>query len=383
MLQQLTNLPDNELMARARKLKDEEAAGILLERYSHLLAAVSLPSLNSYGNTPDDFFPSLLRRLFYSLQTQTIPKLGEWMQFFIKSQGNRTTKNTFFFPSSASSDITRLEYKVEKANTNLLQKQQLTSTMDAAFDQLDEADRDLLHEFYFEQKTFAEIAAEQGYTIEEVRTMVKNAKQELASLSLANLETVKVKQEKPPVDITSEEIVTPVYARAAKREKESDKGGATLEIEAQGITSGRARSSKRKKETIQEGAVLEIQEGVVNPTPARATRRKKETMQEHATLEIQEQSISVAPVRSTKRKKEISQGQAILEIQEQHKNTEYTTPVIQEAMTQGYEKLGKRTHHRNLGYIKIEKQEQVITPGYAKFGQQGQDIKDLQQGSLF
>ncbi|TWV89427.1 hypothetical protein [Chitinophaga pinensis] len=73
MLQQLTNLPDNELMARARKLKDEEAAGILLERYSHLLAAVSLPSLNSYGNTPDDFFPSLLRRLFTACKRKPFP----------------------------------------------------------------------------------------------------------------------------------------------------------------------------------------------------------------------------------------------------------------------------------------------------------------------
>lgn len=161
MLQQLTNLPDNELMARARKFKDEEAAGILLERYSHLLATVSLPSLNnSYGNTPDEFYPSLLQRLLNSLQTQTIPKIGEWMQFFIKSQSSRTERNTFYFPSSASRDITQLEYKVERANSNQLQKQQLASTIEAVLDQLDTADRELLMEFYFEQKTFAEIAAE-------------------------------------------------------------------------------------------------------------------------------------------------------------------------------------------------------------------------------
>jgi len=189
MLQQLTNLPDNELMARARKLKDEEAAGILLERYSHLLATVSLPSLNnSYGNTPDEFYPSLLQRLLNSLQTQTIPKIGEWMQFFIKSQSSRTERNTFFFPSSASRDITRLEYKVEKANSNLLQKQQLAITMEAVLDQLDAADRELLEEFYFEQKTFAEIAAEREYTIEKTRILLKRSKQELASLILANLE---------------------------------------------------------------------------------------------------------------------------------------------------------------------------------------------------
>lgn len=189
MLQQLTNLTDNELMARARKLKDEEAAGILLERYSHLLATVSLPSLNnSYGNTPDEFYPSLLQRLLNSLQTQTIPKIGEWMQFFIKSQGSRTERNTFFFPSSASRDVSRLEYKVEKANSNLLEKKQLASTMETVLDQLDTADRELLEEFYFEQKTFAEIAAEKEYTIEKTRILLKRSKQELASLILANLE---------------------------------------------------------------------------------------------------------------------------------------------------------------------------------------------------
>ncbi|PWV54443.1 hypothetical protein [Chitinophaga sp. S165] len=197
MLQQLANLPDNELMARARKLKDEEAAGILLERYSHLLAAVSLPSLNNYDNTPDDFFPSLLQRLFNSLQTQTIPKIGEWMQFFVKSQANRTARNRFYFPSSASSDITRLEYKVEKANSNLLQKQQLVSAMKAAVDQLNADDEELLEEFYLEQKTFAEIAIERGYTIEETRKSLKRSKQQLASLILSNLEYAKSRKQEP------------------------------------------------------------------------------------------------------------------------------------------------------------------------------------------
>jgi len=216
MLHQLANLPDNELMARARKLKDEEAAGILLERYSHLLATVSLPSLNSYGNTPEEFFPTLLQRLFYSLQTQTIPKIGEWMQFFVKSQGSRTARNTFYFPSSASSDITRLEYKAERADSNLLQKHQLTSTMNAAFYQLNTADRELLEEFYLEQKTFAEIVAENGYTIEEIRIRLKRCKQELASLTLANLD----------------------YTKFRKQEQDTDQGHTTSTKQAQEVPPG-------------------------------------------------------------------------------------------------------------------------------------------------
>ncbi|MBW8683161.1 RNA polymerase sigma factor [Chitinophaga rhizophila] len=224
MLQQLANLPDNELMARARKLKDEEAAGILLERYCHLLAAVSLPSLNNYGNTPDDFFPPLLQRLFKSLQTQTIPKLGEWMQFFVKSQGNRTARNQYYFPTSASSDITRVEYKTEKANSNLLQKQQLVSSMNTAFDQLKTADREALQEFYLEQKTFAEIAAEQGTTIEEVRLQLKRSKQELASLVLADLEHAKAERQEQdfiPEAIIPEPQVAKLYTEYIPLELEA------------------------------------------------------------------------------------------------------------------------------------------------------------------
>jgi hypothetical protein len=240
MLQQLANLTDNELMARARKLKDEEAAGILLERYSHLLAAVSLPSLNSYDNTPDEFFPSLLQRLFNSLQTQTIPKIGEWMQFFIKSQGNRTARNRFYFPSSASSDITRVEYKVEKANSDLLQKQQLASTMKAVFDQLDTADRDLLTEFYIEQKTFAEIAGEQGYTIEETRKLLKRSKQELASHILAKLEYAKFGKE--------EQDVRPEYAKSEKQEHNMNLGYVKFAKQEQDISLGYAKFEKQEQD---------------------------------------------------------------------------------------------------------------------------------------
>ena len=41
---QLNNLNDKELLLRMRKSQDREAAGVLLDRYSHLLVAVCLPT---------------------------------------------------------------------------------------------------------------------------------------------------------------------------------------------------------------------------------------------------------------------------------------------------------------------------------------------------
>jgi hypothetical protein len=302
MLQQLANLPDNELMARARKLKDEEAAGILLERYSHLLATVSLPSLNSYDNTPDEFFPTLLQRLFYSLQTQTIPKIGEWMQFFIKSQGSRTARNTFYFPSSASSDITRLEYKAEKADSNLLQKQQLTATMNAVFDQLDIADRELLEEFYLEQKTFAEIAAENGYTIEETRMRLKRCKQELASLTLANLEYAKSPKH--------EQNIIPGYTASGKQEQDVHPEYVKTEKQEHDINTGYTNYRQQEQAVSREYATFEKQKLDINPAYTAFRQQGQDINLEYVKSIKQEQDINLRYAKFGK------QGQDIKDLQQ-------------------------------------------------------------------
>ena len=71
MQQQLTNLSDKELISRARKQNDREAEGVLMDRYSHLLVAVTIPHLNKDKSLdPSTVFPSLLQRLSASLKTQ-------------------------------------------------------------------------------------------------------------------------------------------------------------------------------------------------------------------------------------------------------------------------------------------------------------------------
>ncbi|WP_147319913.1 sigma-70 RNA polymerase sigma factor region 4 domain-containing protein [Chitinophaga silvisoli] len=344
MLHQLANLPDSELMARARKLKDEEAAGILLERYSHLLAAVSLPSLNNYDNTPDEFFPSLLKRLFKSLQTQTIPKIGEWMQFFIKSQSNREARNTYYFPTSASSDITRLENKAEKANSNLLQRKELTATMKEAFDDLDASHKEVLKEFYFDQKTFAEIAADREYTMDKIRKMIKRSKQELASLILEKLEYAKINKHTRPVNETPEPVLVIENEPPKKRKKSS--------------TSSLKNAAPRKQKQSDTMVVEEKQE------PALVLISAKSAIQEQ---ESQPAGILIS----------VDEGQeaATLRVAVQ---AEENLQAIKPAPTLVLVSANLETEIENSG-----NQEQDSNQGYANSRKQGQDIKDLQQGSLF
>ncbi|QHS63468.1 sigma-70 family RNA polymerase sigma factor [Chitinophaga agri] len=398
MLQQLANLPDNELMARARKLKDEEAAGILLERYSHLLAAVSLPSLNSYGNTPDDFFPSLLKRLFKSLQTQTIPKIGEWMQFFVKSQGSRTERNAFYFPTSASSDITRIEYKVEKANIDLLQKQHISAAMQAAFDQLSDDDRDMLTEFYLEQKTFAEIAGERGYTLEETRLLIKQSKQELASQVLANLEHSK------PV-VTEESTVT-AHVKTARPRKETKSAKRTQVINVEDVISDTPEPPQTIVVNVEynEPVIAEENSVPVNlktARPRRETRSTKRTQVinvEDVISDAQEPAKPTAFKKPRKTRMAVNVEDIVSDTQVPNAHLAYATAVkeqptavleivsdgqAEETMPPASVKPSKRRRTIILEIPQTDNQEKAINLDYAKSGKQGQDIKDLQQGSLF
>jgi len=185
MLQQLTNLSDKELISRTRKLKDQEAEGVLLERYSHLLVAISMPYLNNGpGTSPEEIFPAILQRLSGSLKTQTIPKANEWIHYNAKAQNNQSDSHIPFFPSTESREVQQVESRIEKATNNLLEQQQLVSEMLKLFAKMETEEKYFLQQFYIDQKSFAELAAAKKYPIEKVRLKLRLAKQKLASLMM-------------------------------------------------------------------------------------------------------------------------------------------------------------------------------------------------------
>lgn len=181
MYQQLSNLSDKELISRARKLKDREAEGVLLERYSHLLVAICLPSLkNNPGASAQTLFPSLLQRLSNGLKTQTIQKASEWVHQTVKAYFANPEKVVPYYPSREARDQLHTENRVEKAATNTIEKQQLIIQINQALSGLSADDRFLVEQFYLENKTFADLAAQKGYTPEKVRHLLKKAKSRLA-----------------------------------------------------------------------------------------------------------------------------------------------------------------------------------------------------------
>ncbi|NLR58534.1 sigma-70 family RNA polymerase sigma factor [Chitinophaga polysaccharea] len=183
MQQQLTNLSDKELISRARKQHDREAEGVLMDRYSHLLVAVTLPHLSQQSNLdPNVVFPSLLQRLSASLKTQTIYKVNEWILHIQKGYLSKPEKNTPFYPSRDGRDLLHIENTVDKAATNIIDRQDLIVRLEQALQRLNADDRALITQFYLENKPFADLSATTGISREKLRTQLKAAKGKLAKL---------------------------------------------------------------------------------------------------------------------------------------------------------------------------------------------------------
>ncbi|RFS26434.1 sigma-70 family RNA polymerase sigma factor [Chitinophaga silvatica] len=183
MQQQLTNLSDKELISRARRQNDREAEGVLMERYSHLLVAVTMPQLHKDSSLdPSTIFPVLLQRLSASLKTQTIYKASEWILHIQKGFLGKPEKNTPFYPSREVRDLLHIENLVDKATNNVIDSNELMLRLEQAMDRLHDEEKTLLKQFYLENKSFADLSAITGQPRDKVRAQLKSAKGKLAKL---------------------------------------------------------------------------------------------------------------------------------------------------------------------------------------------------------
>ncbi|WP_295123284.1 sigma-70 family RNA polymerase sigma factor [uncultured Chitinophaga sp.] len=174
----LNNMTDKELLNRVRKLMDEEAVGTLLERYSHLVVAYSLPKMANRESAAQ-VIPALLKDLDQNFRTMHIPRANDCVEH---------TLEDYFSPKKHPNHVSRevqaiyrSESRVQQSGSNPIARQQLGTELESALEKLTAEDQQVVALFYAEQKTFEEIAAARGITKDKVRTILKTARKKLAT----------------------------------------------------------------------------------------------------------------------------------------------------------------------------------------------------------
>ncbi len=176
----LNNLTDKELLLRIRKHQDQEAAGALLDRYSHLLVALSLPHLSAESRA-ETAFPDLTRQLYARLLHSTTNKVNEVLYALVTSYFSMRDKTQPPLPLPYEQAIQRLETRVENAGNNPIEKEALAAQLEKAFGTLQADEQMMVTRFYLEHQSLSDLAESQHTTTDEVRNKLKGAKKKLAT----------------------------------------------------------------------------------------------------------------------------------------------------------------------------------------------------------
>lgn len=178
---QLNNLNDKELLLRMRKLQDREAAGVLLDRYSHLLVAVCLPKLSQEKNA-ETVFPALTRQLFTQLSS-SFGKINEAVYAIVQSYFSKGNKTNAAYPPPLQTvqAIQKLESQVELAGNNPIAKAALTERIEQALQTLSGEETQLVTGFYLEHLSLQELAVRQRTTADKIRNSLKGIRKKIAT----------------------------------------------------------------------------------------------------------------------------------------------------------------------------------------------------------
>ena len=176
----LNNLSDKELLYRIRKLEDREAAGVLLDRYSHLLVAACLPRLTQEQRA-EVVFPALTQQLFSRSQF-LYGKVNQAVYTLIQNYFNTGSKlhTTPYEPRHAQA-VHHLESRVEHAGTNPIERETLARQLELALEKLDGMEKQLIAQFYIEHRSFSELSQMHNTTAEKIRNQLSKAKKKLAT----------------------------------------------------------------------------------------------------------------------------------------------------------------------------------------------------------
>lgn len=171
---QLNNLSDRELLLRFRKFREREAAGALLDRYSHLLVAVCLPGLDAQ-HPAETVLPELTHRMYGQLSGAN-GKVNELLYGTVQQYFGKTRKGSGYPPA-----MRELESRVELSGNNPIEKMALAGKLEQALGRLIPEDMDLLGEFYLEHKPLKDLARSRHLEVRQVRDRLKGIRESVAT----------------------------------------------------------------------------------------------------------------------------------------------------------------------------------------------------------
>jgi RNA polymerase sigma factor (sigma-70 family) len=168
------NQDDASVIASYRSTSDSLYLGILFDRYSHLIFAVSMNYLKNEEDSKDAVI-HIFERLAGDLKKYEIRNFTHWI--------HRVTRNYCLRQLSKKSYTVKLDdeinYFADEDDKQETFTDQYLSKLEEAIATLNEEQKVCVRLFYLEEKSYKEIETITGYNFEKVKSYIQNGKRNL------------------------------------------------------------------------------------------------------------------------------------------------------------------------------------------------------------
>lgn len=178
-------IPDNELIALYKESLDKEIIGELFKRYTQFIFLVSIKYLKNEDDA-NDAVMQIFEKLFDDLLNHDVANLKSWLYMVTRNQCLMNLRKQ-------QSDLKRnQDYK--KDNENFMEndfnlhlkenevKEVHANAVQNAVNQLNKEQKKCVNLFYFEDKSYSEIARISGYSEKKVKSYIQNGKRNLKNI---------------------------------------------------------------------------------------------------------------------------------------------------------------------------------------------------------
>lgn len=181
----IATLSDEELVARL-KSGHRSSLGVLWDRYAHLLFGVAMKYLRDVEQGKD-LVVEVFTTLPDLLAKHDVERFRPWLHTVVR---NRCLMVLRKHEHNTRWDDLNTEPEADDDTDAVLHEATL-QRLEAAIDQLNEAQGRCIRYFYFERNSYQQVAARTGFDPEEVRSHLQNGRRNLKNLLMDQVRRTK------------------------------------------------------------------------------------------------------------------------------------------------------------------------------------------------
>lgn len=168
---------DEDIINHFRKTGDQAIIGVLFDRYSHLVYAVSYNYLKDEEDCKDVVL-HIFENLGRDLNRYEIKNFSSWLHVVTKNYSlKQLSKRKVTLPITNESYIVEEEESGPEFNIHL-------PNLSMAMEQLNEEQKICIELFYIKEQSYKEITEHTGFDLNQVKSYIQNGKRNLKLILL-------------------------------------------------------------------------------------------------------------------------------------------------------------------------------------------------------